>query len=140
MRMVMRIDEPGHGQPSGCIDDFLHALAGKIGADRNYLVVFDENICDRRLMDVAVMVVNLSASDQRSFRRHLSSLQCSAPAETPQPEFRSASGKSATTIRAASRAHVAATACFSACMLALGTISKQSNARPERAAVFQRCS
>src|SRR5262245_11855724 len=135
MRVVMRIDEPGYHQPSGCIDDFLHGLAGKIGADRNNLVVFDKNICNRRLMDVAVMVVDLAAPDQRS--RHLSLLQCSAPGKTTyaQPEFRSASGESATiTRRRCSLVRYGR----DASMLAPGTISWQSDARPELAAVFQR--
>ena len=67
----MRIDEPGHDQAPGCINDFVHDVGCKIGANRKYFVVFDQNIGDRRLMDIALMVINLAASDQRSFRRHL---------------------------------------------------------------------
>jgi hypothetical protein len=70
MRMIVRIDEPGHDQPSGCIDDFMRAVGGKIGADRKDLVVFDQDVGERRLMDVALVVVDLAAPDQRSLRRH----------------------------------------------------------------------
>jgi hypothetical protein len=80
MGMIVRIDEPGHDQPSGCIDDFVHAVGGKIGADRMYFVIFDQDVGERRLMDVALVVVNLAASDQRSLRRHLpSALRSFAP-------------------------------------------------------------
>jgi hypothetical protein len=55
----------------------------------------------------------------------------------PHPEFKSASGEAATiTRRRCSLIHYGR----DACVLALGTISKQSNARPELAAAFQRCS
>src|SRR5258708_19474288 len=44
------------------------------------LVGFDQDVGERRLMDVALVVVDLAASDQRSLRRHLSSiLRSSAP-------------------------------------------------------------
>src|SRR5262245_5349108 len=76
MRMIVRIDEPGHDQPSGCIDHFVHGIGCKIGTNRNYLVVFDQGIGDRRLMDIAVVVIYLTASDQRSFRGHLCSILC----------------------------------------------------------------
>src|SRR5262249_38860467 len=88
MRMIVRIDEPGHDQPSGCIDDFVRAVGKKIGADRMYLVVFDQDVGDRRLMDVALVVVNLAASDQRSLRRHLpSALRSSAPYQRRRCRF-----------------------------------------------------
>src|SRR5262249_49735120 len=60
MRMIMRIDESGHDQSSRGIDDFVHVVGCKIGADRKDLVVFDQNIGDRRLMDIAFMVVDLA--------------------------------------------------------------------------------
>src|SRR6266498_2683996 len=89
MRMIVRIDKPGQYQPSGCIDDFVHDVGCKIGADAKYLVVFDQDIGDRGLMDIALVVVDLAASDQRSFPRHLSwILRSSAPGETnPTSEF-----------------------------------------------------
>jgi hypothetical protein len=81
--MIVRIDKPGHDQPSGCIDDLVHDVGCKIGTNRKYFVVFDQDISDRRLMDIALMVVDLAASDQRSFRRHLCLiLRSSAPFET----------------------------------------------------------
>src|SRR4029434_6541935 len=85
MRMVVRIDKPGQYQPSGRIDDFVHDVGCKIGADGKYLVVFDQDIGDRGLMDIALVVVDLAASDHRAFRRHLSSiLRSSAPSEQTQ--------------------------------------------------------
>src|SRR5262245_20245718 len=72
--MIVGIDEPGHDQPPRCIDDFVHDVGRNIDADRKYLVVFDQDVGDRRLMDVARVVVDLAPSDQRSFRRHLSSV------------------------------------------------------------------
>src|SRR5262249_27411897 len=90
VRMIVRIDEPGHDQPSGCIDDFVHGVGGKSGTDRKYLVVFDQDVGERRLMDIALVVVDLAASDQRSFRRHLSSiLRSSAPYQRQRCRFRS---------------------------------------------------
>src|SRR6516225_5876345 len=56
MRMIMRIDESGHDQSSGGIDDLVHVVGCKIGADRKDFVVFDQNIGDRRLMDITFMV------------------------------------------------------------------------------------
>src|SRR6266508_366845 len=89
MRMIVRIDKPGQYQPSGCIDDFVHDVGYKIGADAKYLVVFDQDIGDRGLMVITIVVVDLAASDKRSFRRHLSSiLRYSAPSKTtPTSEF-----------------------------------------------------
>ena len=72
--MVVRIDEARHDQSTGRVDDFVHAVGRKIGADRNDLVVFDQDIGDRRLMDVALMVIDLAAADQHSFRCHLRSI------------------------------------------------------------------
>src|SRR5215217_7413247 len=66
MRMVMGIDEPGDYQPSRRVDDFIHAVAWQVGAHRNDLVVFDQDIGDRRLMDIPIMVVDLAALNQRS--------------------------------------------------------------------------
>jgi hypothetical protein len=86
--MIVRIDKPGQYQPSGRIDDFVHDVGCKIGADGKYLVVFDQDIGDRGLMHITIVVVDLAASDQRSFPRHLSSiLRSSAPGET-KPNIR----------------------------------------------------
>ena len=75
VRVVMRIDQAGHHQPAGCVDRFVHALAGEIGTDRGDRVAFDQDIGERRLMDVAFMVIDLAAADQRCFRRHAQSIE-----------------------------------------------------------------
>jgi hypothetical protein len=68
--MIVRIDQPGHDQASGRIDDVVRNLGGKIGANRHDFVVFDQDVRDSRLMDIALVVVDLSASDQRSCGCH----------------------------------------------------------------------
>jgi hypothetical protein len=71
MGMVVRVDESGHDQASGRIDDLVHAVEGKIATDRKYPVVLDQDVGDRRLMDITLVVVHLTAADQRALRCHL---------------------------------------------------------------------
>ena len=64
--MVVRVDGAGHHQPVGGVDDFVAAVNREIAADRDDVAVLDQNIGDRGLMDVAIVIVDLSAADQQS--------------------------------------------------------------------------
>jgi pilus assembly protein Flp/PilA len=64
----MGIDQAGPDQPTGRIDHFMLAGGCEIGADRGDPAVCNEDIGDRRMMDIAVMVVDLPASNQQLFR------------------------------------------------------------------------
>ena len=66
--MIVRIDQAGHDQPSRRVDHLVLAVGCQIAADRDDFAVFDQDVGDRRLMDVAVMVVDLAAADQQFFR------------------------------------------------------------------------
>src|SRR5262249_58636538 len=70
MRMIMRIDETGHDQSPGCIDQIMYAVGREIRADREYLVSFDQDIGDGWLMHVTGVVVDLATADQHSPRCH----------------------------------------------------------------------
>jgi hypothetical protein len=63
----MGIDQAGHDQPTGGIDHFMLAVGREMGADRGDAAVCNEDIGDRRMMDIAVMVVDLPASNQQLF-------------------------------------------------------------------------
>jgi len=47
------------------VEDCLHAFAWEVAADRDDVTAFDENVGERWLMSVAVVIVDLSASDQK---------------------------------------------------------------------------
>jgi hypothetical protein len=62
------IYKAGHHQPPGGIDDLMLAVGREIGTDRSDPVGVNKNIGDRRMMDIAVMVVDPAAPDQQLFR------------------------------------------------------------------------
>ena len=86
--MVMRVDETGNDQALGCVDRLVHAPIMELGqfvvafdrfretaADRRDHAIDDQDIGPRRLVDVAVMIVNTAVLDHHDtlgnlVRRH----------------------------------------------------------------------
>src|SRR5262245_25368036 len=71
--MVVRVDQPGHQQAARRVDDFLRCVRREIGTDRSDGVALDQDVGDGGFVDVAIVIVDLSAADQRSFTCHLRS-------------------------------------------------------------------
>ena len=66
----MRIDQARHDQAARRVDHRVGAVGREVGADRGDGVALDKNVGDGRLMHIAVVIVDLPAADQSSFRRH----------------------------------------------------------------------
>jgi hypothetical protein len=66
VRMVMRVDEAGHDQLAAGLDDFDARPRRDVGRNALDLAVVDEQVRDRGLVDVAVVVVDPSAADQKA--------------------------------------------------------------------------
>ena len=62
--MVVRIDQTGHHQPPGGVDDLVLALGREVHPDRNDIAAFDQDVGNGRVMDVAVVVVDMSTPHQ----------------------------------------------------------------------------
>jgi len=56
---------PGTISRSRGVEDCLHAFAWEVASDGDDVAAFDENVGERWLMSVAVVIVDLSASDQK---------------------------------------------------------------------------
>ncbi len=69
--VIVRIDEPGHDQLARRVDDLMRPVGSQVRADRDDIAAVDQDVGDRRPVDVAVVVVDLSASHQQLLRvRH----------------------------------------------------------------------
>ena len=62
--MVVRVDQAGDDELAARIDH-LCVVGREIGADRDDVAVLDQDVGDLRLVDVAVVVVDLAAADQQ---------------------------------------------------------------------------
>ena len=63
--MVVGVDQAGHHQAPRRLNDFKIVFGCEARADGCDPVVFDEDVGDRRMMDVAIMVIDLPAPDQQ---------------------------------------------------------------------------
>ena len=68
MGMVVRVDQAGHHQPPGCIDHLVLAVAREVRSDRDDIAALDQDVGNRRVVDVALMVVDLSTPNQQLCR------------------------------------------------------------------------
>jgi len=63
--MVVGIDETGQHESPGCVDHLMLAAGRDVGADRRDPAVLDADIGDRRVMHIAVVVVDLPPAYQQ---------------------------------------------------------------------------
>jgi hypothetical protein len=61
----VRVDQAWHDQSVAGVEDCLHAFAWEVASDRDDIAAFDENVGERWFMNIAVVIVDLSASDQK---------------------------------------------------------------------------
>jgi hypothetical protein len=62
--MIVRVDQAWHDQSVAGVEDCLHAFAWEVASDDD-VTAFDENVGERWFMNVAIVIVDLSASDQK---------------------------------------------------------------------------
>ena len=66
MRVIMGIDQARNDQLARSIHHFV-TCALSLLADRNNSAILNDNIANRRLVNVAAMVIDLPTADQNSF-------------------------------------------------------------------------
>src|SRR5437870_4096448 len=63
--MVMSIDEPGEDQPPARIDRLMRSFDSEACADSGDFAVLNEDVGEGRAMDIAVVIVDVSAFYQQ---------------------------------------------------------------------------
>ena len=68
----MGVDQTGQDQPARRIDGLVDAAGRQIGADRGNRVALDQNVGPGRCVDVAIMVLDVAASNKHALCFHSS--------------------------------------------------------------------